>query len=101
MPLTLTTHFLAMRVLRLNSCVLILFSLNGVTPTSANGQDVVPEVTAIEPKTALTTPGSKVKIFGIGFSPDMLVFFGGLQAREITLLSPSVAEVVTPYLRPG
>jgi tetratricopeptide (TPR) repeat protein len=49
----------------------------------------------------LTTPGAKVTVIGAHFSPDSIVYFGGLQAREITFVNSSALQAVTPYLRPG
>lgn len=60
-----------------------------------------PQLTAVHPKTAVTTPGSKVVLYGSGFSPGAVVYFGGLQVREARFVSSSALEVVTPYLRPG
>jgi hypothetical protein len=59
------------------------------------------QLTAIEPKAGVTTPASKVTVYGTGFSPDATVYIGGLQVRETKFLNPSVLEVLTPYLRPG
>lgn len=60
-----------------------------------------PRITAVEPSATVTTPGAKVTVVGANFSPDAIVYFGGLQAREITLINASALQVVTPYLRPG
>jgi hypothetical protein len=60
-----------------------------------------PRITAIEPSSAVTTPGAKVMIVGANFSPDSIPCFGGLQAREITFINASALQAVTPYLRPG
>ncbi len=60
-----------------------------------------PEIYFVTPQAEVTTPGSKVVVFGTEFSPDAVVYFGGLQTRETTFVSPSRLEVVTPYLRPG
>lgn len=67
---------------------------------SARGPDA-PQLTAVEPKSGATTPGSRVMVYGAGFSPDAIVYFGGLQVRETKFIGPSTLEVVTPYLRPG
>ena len=56
---------------------------------------------AIEPQAGVTTPGSTVKIYGTGFSPDAVAYFGGLEARETKFISSSTLEVITPYVRPG
>jgi tetratricopeptide (TPR) repeat protein len=40
-------------------------------------------------------------VIGAHFSPDLIPYFGGLQAREITFINASALQVVTPYLRPG
>ncbi len=60
-----------------------------------------PQLTAVEPKSGATTPGSRVMVYGTGFSSDAIVYIGGLQVRETKFISPSTLEVVTPYLRPG
>jgi IPT/TIG domain len=67
---------------------------------AANSQETL-GVTAVEPRSAPTSPGSRVKLYGSGFTPDTVVYFGGLQAREVKFSSPSVLEAVTRYLRPG
>ena len=56
---------------------------------------------AIEPTSGTTTPGTKTFVYGTGLPPDSVVYFDGLQAREIRFISPSTLQVVTPYLRPG
>ena len=58
-------------------------------------------VTAVEPASAVTTPGTKVMVLGANFSPDSVVYFGGLEARSVTFVNPSALRAVTPYLRPG
>jgi hypothetical protein len=68
---------------------------------SGTQQHEPPRITAIEPNSALTTPGAKVIVIGAHFSPDSIVYFGGLQAREITFVNSSALQAVTPYLRPG
>jgi tetratricopeptide (TPR) repeat protein len=80
--------------------LLALIPLSLGTLSAARGPDV-PQLTAVEPKTGATTPGSKVKVYGTGFSPDATVYFGGLQVRETKFIGPATLEVVTPYLRPG
>lgn len=60
-----------------------------------------PRITAVEPSGAVTTPGAKVTVVGANFSTDAVVYFGGLQAREITFINTSALQTVTPYLRPG
>jgi tetratricopeptide (TPR) repeat protein len=64
-------------------------------------QSELPRITAVEPSSALTTPGAKVTVVGANFSPDVAVYFGGLQARELTYINASALQAVTPYLRPG
>jgi tetratricopeptide (TPR) repeat protein len=59
------------------------------------------QITDILPKSGTTTPGAKIAVYGVGFSPGAIVFFGGREARQTHYLSPSEVEVVTPYLRPG
>ncbi len=53
------------------------------------------------PQYGLTTPGTKVLIFGDGFASDAEAYFGGMAARETRFVHASTLEVVTPYLRPG
>ena len=60
-----------------------------------------PQIWDIRPRSAITTPGSKVWIYGINFSPREVVYIGGLQVRITTVLGPTNLVVVTPYLRPG
>jgi tetratricopeptide (TPR) repeat protein len=64
-------------------------------------QAEAPRVTAVEPDRGVTTPGTKVTVVGAHFSSDSIVYFGGLQAREVTFLNSSALQAVTPYLRPG
>src|SRR5437016_2516218 len=81
--------------------VLLYLLLMLPSTLSAGQQPSVPEFIAVEPKTGVTTPGTKVMVYGSGFSLDSVVYFGGLEARETKFLSSSMIEVVTPYLRPG
>jgi tetratricopeptide (TPR) repeat protein len=82
-------------------CLLLcLLLLSLAVLTAARGLDA-PQITAVEPKTGATTPGSRVMVYGIGFSPDAIVYFGGLQGRETKFMGPSTLQAVTPYLRPG
>jgi tetratricopeptide (TPR) repeat protein len=64
-------------------------------------QPLPTQLTAIEPRTGVTTPGIKVTVYGTAFSQDAIVYFDGLQARETSFIGPSTLQVVTPYLRPG
>jgi len=83
-------------------CVLatLLVSVSG--SSGAAQQAEAPRITAIEPSSAITTPGAKVTVVGANFSPDSIVYFGGLQAREVTFVNASELQAVTPYLRwPG
>ncbi|MGH9775648.1 MAG: IPT/TIG domain-containing protein [Candidatus Acidiferrales bacterium] len=59
------------------------------------------QVAGVTPDSGLTTPGSVVDIHGIGFAPDAIVYFGGVQARDTRFLGDGELEVATPYLRPG
>lgn len=77
---------------------LVLIVLDSL-PAAAQG-DLL-QLTAVEPKSGVTTPRSRVTVYGTGFSPDAVVYFGGLQVRETRFIGPSRLEVVTPYLRPG
>jgi len=84
-------------------CTLLLLSLisAGVARSFAvPGSDSL-EILTIEPKAGVTTPGSKVIIYGSGLSPDAIVYFGGLQVRVTNFLDRSTLVIVTPYLRPG
>jgi len=60
-----------------------------------------PQIIGVEPSSAVTTPGARVNVIGAHFSPDSLVYFGGLQARRITIVNASTLQAETPYLRPG
>jgi tetratricopeptide (TPR) repeat protein len=68
---------------------------------SGTQQPAPPQVTAVEPSSAVTTPGAKVMVTGAHFSPDSIVYFDGLQAREVIFINASALQAVTPYLRPG
>jgi tetratricopeptide (TPR) repeat protein len=76
-------------------------ALTGTATASAAHPANAPHLTGVAPDIGITTPGSRVSVHGSGFSPDAIIYFGGLQAREISFISPSALEVVTPYLRPG
>jgi hypothetical protein len=78
----------------------MLALLLGCFITSAHEPDGL-KLTAVEPKTGVTTPGSKVMIYGSDFSSDAVAYFDGLEARETKFVSPTTLEVTTPYLRPG
>jgi tetratricopeptide (TPR) repeat protein len=80
---------------------LMTLSLIGFRNLSAAQQAEPPRITAVEPSSAVTTPGAKVMVIGAHFSPDSIVYFGGLQAREVTFINASALQVVTTYLRPG
>ena len=60
-----------------------------------------PTIQSVLPSSGITTPGMKVAVRGLGFSPGAVVYFDGLEARETKFLSPTELDVVTPYLRPG
>jgi len=60
-----------------------------------------PQITAIEPNSAVTTPGAKIMVIGAHLSPESIVYFGGLQARETAFINSSTLECVSPYVRPG
>jgi tetratricopeptide (TPR) repeat protein len=60
-----------------------------------------PTIQSVLPSSGITTPGVKVAVRGLGFSPDSVVYFDGLESRETKFLSPTELDVVTPYLRPG
>lgn len=77
------------------------FSLIALSNLSKAQQTGQPRITAVEPSSAVTTPGAKVTVVGANFSPDVIVYFGGLQAREITFINASALQTVVPYLRPG
>jgi len=82
-------------------CFVLCLFLAGFSGTwAARGLDA-PYVSAVSPQAGITTPGSRIVVYGSGFAPDALVYFGGLEAREIRFLSSTRIEAVTPYLRPG
>jgi hypothetical protein len=64
-------------------------------------QNTGPEITGIEPRAALTTPGAKIIVAGTNLSPDSTVYFGGFEVRELAFINSTTLQVVTPYLRPG
>jgi IPT/TIG domain len=64
-------------------------------------QAPAPKITAIEPNSAITTPGTRIMVSGSNLSSDSIVYFGGIQAREISFVNSSAIQVTTPYLRPG
>jgi tetratricopeptide (TPR) repeat protein len=80
---------------------LMTLSLIGFPNLSGAQQPEPPHITAVEPSSVVTTPGTKVMVIGAHFSPDSTIYFGGLQAREITFINASALQAVTPYLRPG
>jgi tetratricopeptide (TPR) repeat protein len=60
-----------------------------------------PRIQSVLPTSAITSPGTKVKVFGTGFAPDAVVYFDGLQSRETNFISSTELEAETPYLRSG
>ena len=58
-------------------------------------------VRGLSPADAVTSPASRLLVFGEGFTPDTKVYFSGLEARHTTFAGPSQLEVITPFLRPG
>ena len=85
----------------LGKCLLLCLMALGPNDLSAARGLEAPELTAVVPKTGATTPGIRVLVYGTGFLPDTIVYFGGLEVRETKFISASTLEVVTPYLRPG
>jgi len=85
----------------LQKCLLPYLVVFGLGIPSAARVPDPPQIVAVEPKTGITTPGSRVTVYGTSFSPDAVVYFGGLQVRETKFIGPTALEVVTPYLRPG
>jgi tetratricopeptide (TPR) repeat protein len=60
-----------------------------------------PTIQSVLPASGMTTPGMKVAVRGVGFSPGAVVYFDGLESRETNFVSSTELDVVTPYLRPG
>src|SRR5579862_6837450 len=79
------------------SCSIVLL-LGLSSPALATEQ---PRVRSVLPNSAITSPGTKIKVFGTGFSPGAVVYFDGLEARETNFIGSTELEVETPYLRPG
>ena len=79
----------------------VLVPLAFCASLSAAQQAPPPKITAIEPGSAITTPGAKIMVAGANLSSDSVVYFGGIQARETNFLNSSVLQITTPYLRPG
>lgn len=91
-----------MRQIRaLGKYLLTCLVLTSVEARAATPQADALQLAAIEPKSGVTTPGSRVTVYGSGFSGDAVVYIGGVQVRETNFISPSRLEVLTPYLRPG
>ena len=86
--------------LRLLRHLILLIVLSPSTSLQAQ-QTPPPELTAIEPNSGVTTPGIEVTVAGTSFSQDAIVYFDGLQARQLRFISSSTLQVTTPYLRPG
>jgi tetratricopeptide (TPR) repeat protein len=82
-------------------CVLGTLALIAFSNLSKAQQTEPSRITAAEPDRAVTTPGAKVMVVGTNFSPDTIIYFGGLQARETSFINASALQVITPYLRPG
>ena len=76
-------------------------SLVACSSLSRSQQPELPQITAVEPKAGITSLGSKVTVYGRGFSPQTVLYFDGLEVRETKFIGPSALEVVPPYLRPG
>lgn len=73
----------------------------GIGHSSMFGQMIVngaPAVTISDviPSTAPTSGGTSIQIFGQGFQPGATVSFGGLDARDVTVISSSSLTAVTP-----
>ncbi len=64
--------------------VLAALSLLVLGNPSGAKQAEIPQITAIEPNSAITTPGAKVTVIGAHFSQDSIIYMA-----------------VIPYLRPG
>src|SRR5438477_2941954 len=77
-----------------------LLSVGIVTSWPARGQDR-PVITSVSPENGVTTPGMSVMVFGTNLSPDSIIYFDGLEARQTKFINSTTLEVVTPYLRPG
>jgi len=81
--------------------VLFLLLLTPSGSLTRRQQPNVPDLTATDPKTGVTTPGTKLIIYNSKFSPDSIMYLSGLEARETKYIGPSALQIVTPYLRPG
>lgn len=60
-----------------------------------------PTATAVAPTTGDVTGNTLVRITGTGFSASTSVTFGGIAAREVTLVSGTELDAVTPPHAPG
>jgi tetratricopeptide (TPR) repeat protein len=68
---------------------------------SVVSQSPGPIISSLEPKAGVTTPGTRVTIRGEGLSKNILVYFDGLETRDVKLIDANTLEVATPFLRPG
>jgi hypothetical protein len=60
-----------------------------------------PTATAVAPTTGDVTGNTLVRITGTGFSASTSVTFGGIAAREVTLVSGTELDAITPPHAPG
>jgi hypothetical protein len=58
-------------------------ALTGTATASAAHPANAPHLTGVAPDIGITTPGSRVSVHGSGFSPDAIIYFGGLQAPSL------------------
>lgn len=80
----------------------LVLGIGGQTVRAQSARDgSEPRISGVRPAEGLTTPGMEVIISGIGFAPGLRIYFDGLEAREMEVISPYTVRATTPYLRPG
>ena len=75
--------------------------LEKATLTSAFDYVPSPTLESVTPNSGLASGGTKVTIIGTNFSPGAKISFGNSDAREVTVVSSTVIQAVTPPQSPG
>jgi PKD repeat protein len=57
---------------------------------------LLPQITSITPKSGSFAGGTQVTLTGINFPPDSAVFFGGVAATNVTVVTTSTITCTTP-----
>jgi PKD repeat protein len=62
---------------------------------------LLPQISSVTPKNGSFAGGTQVTLTGINFPPDSAVFFGGVAATNITVVSTTTITATTPVHAPG